>query len=51
MPSFATPGRRGLMVTKDLHNKLKAQAKKEGRMLQALVEQLLVDALKNRKAA
>jgi predicted HicB family RNase H-like nuclease len=51
MPSFSTPGRQGLMVSKDLHQKLKSQAKKEGRMLQALVEQLLLDALKSRKAA
>jgi predicted HicB family RNase H-like nuclease len=51
MPTFSTPDRMGLMVSKDLHQRLKDQAKKEGRMLQDLVERLLVAALKNRKAA
>jgi hypothetical protein len=51
MPSFSTPNRVSVIVSKDLHQKLKEQAAKEGRMLQWLVERLLLDGLKSRKAA
>ena len=42
---------RNIVVPITLHETLKKLAKKEGRLIQALVEQLLLDALKNRKAA
>lgn len=42
---------RNIVVPISLHEQLKKIARKEGRLLQALVEQLLLDALKNRKAA
>jgi predicted HicB family RNase H-like nuclease len=45
------PDRMNIVIPKTLHQKLKDQAAKEGRMLQWLVERLLNDGLKGRKAA
>lgn len=42
---------KNIVVPEILHKQLKKVARKEGRLIQALVEQLLLDALKNRKAA
>jgi predicted HicB family RNase H-like nuclease len=39
---------RTLAVNEDLHKKLKNQAKKEGRLLQRMVEEMLAQCLKNR---
>jgi len=40
-----------ILVPEGLHQALKKIAKTEGRLIQFLVEELLSDALKNRKAA
>jgi predicted HicB family RNase H-like nuclease len=40
-----------VVVPEWLHKQLKSIAKKEGKVVQALVEQLLSDALKSRKVA
>lgn len=45
------PDQKNLVISQSLHKLLKTVAKREGRVLQAFVEQLLSDALKNRKAA